>query len=62
LVTTLVEQLDGELELKRDKGTTFNIKFTVTEKFNEKIVPATEQSTPDDKTTQLTLHRFCLPE
>jgi two-component sensor histidine kinase len=32
LVTTLVDQLDGELELKRDNGTEFIIRFTVTEK------------------------------
>ena len=32
LVTTLVDQLDGELELKRNNGTEFTIKFTVTEK------------------------------
>ncbi|HIH94823.1 TPA: PAS domain S-box protein [Methanosarcina acetivorans] len=32
LVISLVEQLDGELELKRDKGTEFIMKFTVTEK------------------------------
>lgn len=29
LVTTLVEQLDGELELKRDNGTEFIIRFSV---------------------------------
>jgi two-component sensor histidine kinase len=29
LVTTLVDQLDGELELKRDNGTEFIIRFTV---------------------------------
>ena len=29
LVTTLVEQLDGELELKRDNGTEFIIRFAV---------------------------------
>ncbi len=34
LVTSLVDQLDGELELKRNKGTEFTIKFTVTEKDN----------------------------
>ncbi len=28
LVTTLVDQLDGELELKRDNGTEFTIRFT----------------------------------
>ena len=30
LITTLVDQLDGELELKRDNGTEFTIRFTVT--------------------------------
>ena len=35
LVTTLVDQLDGELELKRNNGTEFTIKFTVTEKSNQ---------------------------
>jgi PAS domain S-box-containing protein len=32
LVTSLVEQLDGELEVKKNNGTEFTIKFTVTEK------------------------------
>ena len=32
LVTSLVDQLDGELEFKRNNGTEFTIKFTVTEK------------------------------
>ena len=32
LVTSLVAQLDGELEIKRSNGTKFNIRFTVTEK------------------------------
>ena len=32
LVTTLIDQLDGELELKRNQGLEFTIKFTVTEK------------------------------
>ena len=32
LVTTLVDQLDGELELKRNNETEFTIKFTVTKK------------------------------
>ena len=32
LVTSLVDQLDGELELKRDNGTEYTIRFTVTEK------------------------------
>jgi two-component sensor histidine kinase len=31
LVTSLVDQLDGELELKRDNGTEFIIRFTITE-------------------------------
>ncbi|HET8685449.1 MAG TPA: histidine kinase dimerization/phosphoacceptor domain -containing protein, partial [Methanosarcina sp.] len=35
LITTLVDQLDGELELKRNNGTEFSIKFTVTEKNNQ---------------------------
>jgi two-component sensor histidine kinase len=34
LVTTLVDQLDGDFELKRNNGTEFIIKFTVTEKDN----------------------------
>ncbi len=34
LVTSLVDQLDGELELKRNHGTEFTIRFTVTEKNN----------------------------
>ena len=32
LVTSLVEQLDGELKLKRNNGTEFTIRFTVAEK------------------------------
>ena len=32
LVTSLVDQLDGELELKRNNGTEFGMRFTVTEK------------------------------
>ncbi|HEY3361751.1 MAG TPA: PAS domain S-box protein [Methanosarcina sp.] len=34
LINTLVDQLDGELELKRNNGTEFTIKFTVIEKDN----------------------------
>jgi two-component sensor histidine kinase len=34
LVTSLVDQLDGELELKRGNGTAFIIRFTVAEKNN----------------------------
>jgi PAS domain S-box-containing protein len=40
LVTTLVDQLNGELELKRDNGTEFTIRFTVTKKSNQASVPA----------------------
>ena len=32
LVTTLVDQLDGELKLKRNNKTEFTIRFIVTEK------------------------------
>ncbi len=32
LVTTLINQLDGEFELKRNQGLEFIIKFTVTKK------------------------------
>lgn len=34
LVNTLVDQLDGKIELKRNNGTQFTIRFTVTEKDN----------------------------
>ena len=40
LVTTLVDQLDGELELKRNNGTEFTMRFTVTEKNNQASAPA----------------------
>jgi hypothetical protein len=48
--------------MKRDNGTTFITKFTVTEKLKEENVSAIEESVATDKTTQLTLHKFCLPE
>jgi len=35
LVSTLVDQLDGELELKRDGGTEFIIKFTIIKDNNQ---------------------------
>jgi PAS domain S-box-containing protein len=38
LVTSLVDQLDGELELKRNKGTEFTIKFTVTDDNNQYLM------------------------
>jgi PAS domain S-box-containing protein len=40
LVTTLVDQLDGELEMKRNNGTEFIIRFTVSEKNNQASAPA----------------------
>ena len=40
LVTTLVDQLDGELELKRNNGTEFFMRFTVIEKNNGASAPA----------------------
>jgi len=39
LVTTLVDQLDGELELKRDNGTEFTLRFTVTGKSDQASAP-----------------------
>lgn len=45
LITTLVDQLDGELELKRNDGTEFAIKFTVKEENNH--TPATLQQLTD---------------
>ncbi len=40
LVTTLVDQLDGELELKRNYGTEFIIKFTVRGNTDQELAPA----------------------
>ncbi|RPJ73203.1 MAG: sensor histidine kinase, partial [Alphaproteobacteria bacterium] len=40
LVTTLVDQLDGEFELKRNNGTEFTIKFKVKENNNAASMPA----------------------
>lgn len=37
LVNILVDQLDGELELKRAQGTEFTIKFKVAEKDNKAL-------------------------
>jgi two-component sensor histidine kinase len=39
LVTTLVEQLDGELELNRKNGTEFIMKFTIIEDDNQASMP-----------------------
>jgi two-component sensor histidine kinase len=35
LVNILVDQLDGELEMKRNNGAEFSIRFTVAEKNNQ---------------------------
>ena len=43
LVTSLVEQLDGELELKRDNGTAFIIRFTVEENNCQASAPVAQQ-------------------
>ena len=43
LVASLVEQLDGELELKRKNGTEFTMKFTVDEKDDHASAPAVRQ-------------------
>ncbi|MCC4769272.1 PAS domain S-box protein [Methanosarcina sp. DH2] len=43
LVTSLVDQLDGELKLKRNNGTEFTMRFTVTEKDNQASMPAAQQ-------------------
>lgn len=39
LVTTLIDQLDGELELKRDDGTEFIVRFSITERDNQANSP-----------------------
>ncbi|MDQ1276703.1 MAG: hypothetical protein QG610_2281, partial [Euryarchaeota archaeon] len=44
LVTSLVDQLDGELELKRNNGTEFTIKFKVMEQNNPPSASATQHS------------------
>jgi PAS domain S-box-containing protein len=43
LVNSLVEQLNGALELERNNGTEFTIRFTVTEKNNQALAPADQQ-------------------
>jgi PAS domain S-box-containing protein len=40
LVTSLVDQLEGELELNRNNGTEFIIRFTVAEKSDQALAPA----------------------
>jgi two-component sensor histidine kinase len=44
LVTSLVAQLDGELEIKRNNGTEFIIRFTVTEKNNQMSLTVSPQN------------------
>jgi two-component sensor histidine kinase len=43
LMTTLGDQLDGELELKRNNGTEFTMKFTVIEKDNSSSAPVSQK-------------------
>jgi PAS domain S-box-containing protein len=43
LITALVDQLDGKLELKRNNGTEFNIRFKVTEENNQISDPALQR-------------------
>jgi len=43
LVTTLVDQLDGELEMKRNNVTEFTVRFTVTEKDDQASAPVEQQ-------------------
>ncbi len=40
LVTSLMDQLDGELELKRNNGTEFTMWFTVEEKSKNQLIRA----------------------
>ena len=39
LVTSLVDQLDAELEIKGNNGTEFTIRFIVTDKDNQASTP-----------------------
>jgi len=43
LVNSLVEQLNAELELERNNGTEFTIRFTVIEKNDQALAPADQQ-------------------
>jgi two-component sensor histidine kinase len=43
LVTSLVGQLDGKLELKRNNGTEFTVRFTVREKNDQASAPTRKQ-------------------
>lgn len=48
LVTTLVDQLDGDLEVKRNNGTEFIIRFTVKENNDQALSPALPQLVDDE--------------
>jgi two-component sensor histidine kinase len=48
LVTSLVDQLDGEFELKRGNGTEFTVKFNVTEKANQTSPPVSQLQLVDN--------------
>jgi PAS domain S-box-containing protein len=48
LVSTLVDQLNGELELKRNNGTEFTIRFTIPKSNNPKSVESLLQLTNND--------------
>jgi two-component sensor histidine kinase len=43
LVASFIDQIDGELELKREKGTVFTVRFTVTEKDNQALASVSQQ-------------------
>jgi PAS domain S-box-containing protein len=49
LVTSLVEQLDGKLEIRRSNGTEFFIKFTVTEKNSKEKATAPKNCSESPK-------------
>ncbi|HWQ48614.1 MAG TPA: PAS domain S-box protein [Methanosarcina sp.] len=49
LVTSLVDQLDGELQLKKGNGTEFTIKFDVTEKDNLVSAPVSPLQLVDNE-------------
>ena len=42
LVTSLIDQLDGELELKRNNGTEFTMRFTEAKKCKNQLIRACE--------------------
>uniref|UniRef100_UPI002FCE1130 sensor histidine kinase n=1 Tax=Methanosarcina horonobensis TaxID=418008 RepID=UPI002FCE1130 len=48
LVVSLVDQLDGELELKRNKGTEFTVRFAVPESNNTESAESLLQLADND--------------